>query len=55
MCKPGNQTISRTCWVAILTQLDRYPCSNQEARAVLAKNGGCMVPKVDTEKVLVLK
>ena len=52
MCKPGNQTISRACWEAIVAKLNRYPISNREARELLVKNDGCM--QLDKKKVLVL-
>ena len=43
MCQSGNQTVTRFCRHAIIKALDKLNPSNQEMRAVLKQNDGCMM------------
>ena len=41
MCQPGNQTINRQCWQALLKATGRKSMSNKDARRLLQEAGGC--------------
>ena len=43
MCQPGNQTINKGCWDALLKVTGRKSLSNKDARQLLRQAGGCLV------------
>ena len=43
MCQPGNQTINKACWDALLRSTGRKSLSNKDARQLLRQAGGCLV------------